>query len=82
MINNHLEDSKVGLIIKLYVNFVLAFGNLREKGSGKLITLTNNCLVFLKCIFEFMINTASTASNSVYRHNFMRKYIKYYNFPA
>ena len=47
MINNHLEDSKVGLIIKLYVNFVLASGNLRQKGSEKLITLTNNYVWFL-----------------------------------
>lgn len=46
MINNHLEDSKVGLIIKLYVNFVLASGNLREKGSGKLIKITNNYVWF------------------------------------
>ena len=35
MINNHLEYSKVGLLIKLYVNFVLAFEKkLAEKGGG------------------------------------------------
>ena len=50
MINNHLEDSKAGLIIKLYVNFVLASGNLREKWSGKLITLTNNYVWFFSNI--------------------------------
>jgi len=50
MINNHLEDSKVGLILKLYVNFVLASGNLREKGSGKLTTLTNNYVWFFSNI--------------------------------
>lgn len=50
MINNHLKDSKVGLIIKLYVNFVLASGNLREKGSGKFITLTNNYAWFFSNI--------------------------------
>ena len=33
-------------------------------------------LIFLKCIFKFLINTALPASNSIYPQNFMGKNVK------
>ena len=55
-------------------------------GKGEREVNNNNkllCLIFLKYIFELMINTAWPASNSVYQQNFTEKNdIKYKNFPT
>ena len=55
-------------------------------GKGEREVNNNNkllCLIFLKYIFELMINTAWPASNSVYLQNFKEKNdIKYKKFPT
>ena len=55
-------------------------------GKGEREVNNNNkllCLIFLKYIFELMINTAWPASNSVYQQNFKEKNgIKYKKFPT
>ena len=58
-----------------------------EQQQKNLWEVNNNnkllCLIFLKYIFELMINTAWPASNSVYKQNFTEKNdIKYKNFPT
>ena len=39
-------------------------------------------LIFLEYIFEFLMNKAPPASDSVYQHNFTAKSFKYYNPPT
>ena len=55
--------------------------NLRGKGGWKIDNENKSLwLIFLKYIFEFMINTAPPASNSVYQQKFAEKDFKYNNF--
>ena len=55
--------------------------NLRGKGGWKINNENKSLwLIFLKYIFEFMINTAPPASNSVHQQKLTEKDFKYNNF--
>ena len=54
---------------------------LRGKGGWKINNENKSLwLIFLKYIFEFMINTAPPASNSVHQQKLTEKDFKYNNF--